>query len=211
MLKTLTFAALAGALVSTAAFSADQRFSQMNTHPSQGEVTLVEASMARLQPTGDGVFVHVDTGGLTPGHVHTLWFVVINDPAACEGAGCTSKDVLKRSDIVQADVGYGGGMIADENGRIQFNWFQAHGALDGGWFGYGLDDGETSEVHLAINDHGPVLAGREEEMLSSYRGGCTTESIPAPMPAIAHLSGEEGPNTCRLMQFTIFKPAIPAS
>ena len=66
---------------------------------------------------------------------------------------------------------------------------------------------EGIEVHLVLNDHGPVIEGRTADMLSTYRGGCTTESIPAPMPASARASGTPGPNQCRLVQFSIFKPA----
>ncbi|QMU58644.1 MAG: hypothetical protein GKR98_10845 [Boseongicola sp.] len=201
---TLTTAA-ALALTSTAAFAGETQTSAVMTHPSQGDVTVVENASSMISRVEDGIFATFNTVGLTPGHVHTMWFVTMNDPSLCENDGkCTSKDVLKRSEIVSADAGFGGGVIVAEDGTASFNWYQAEGPLSGGWFGNGLRSSETTEVHLAINDHGPVLPGREFEMLNSYRDGCTDESIPAPMPATARAQGEAGPNQCRLVQFTIF-------
>jgi hypothetical protein len=54
----------------------------VETHPSQGEVRMIEGASARLMTTEAGAFVHVSTRDLHPGHVHTLWWVVINDPEA---------------------------------------------------------------------------------------------------------------------------------
>ena len=181
------------------------------THPSQGEKVQVEGAAARMAIHDDGMFVNFETSGLTPGNVHTLWFVVVNDPAACETVPCTAKDVLKRTQAVTADVGYAGGVIVGEDGAASFNWHQAEGDLSGGWFGNGMIEASAAEIHLVVNDHGPVIEGRVDQMLATYRDGCTEESIPAPMPAAARAQGEAGPNQCRLMQFTIFQPATPES
>ena len=183
----------------------------VKTHPSQGEPAIVDGAEARMAMDDDGLFVSLKTDGLTPGNVHTLWLVVINDPVACETSPCTSKDVLKRSDIVSSDVGYAGGVIVDDEGYAEFAWHQEEGDLTGGWFGNGLQNLHSAEVHLVVNDHGPLLPGREAAMLSTYRDGCTDESIPAPMPATARAQGEPGPNTCRLMQFAIFSDVAPES
>ena len=201
-ITTLIAAALATPLV-----AGDMETSQVITHPSQGDKTVVEGAMARMNRYEDGVFVNFDTSGLTPGNVHTLWFVVVNDPASCETQPCTAKDVLKRTDAVSADVGYGGGVIVGADGTASFNWHQSEGALSGGWFTAGMKEADDAEIHLVVNDHGPVLEGRVDTMLSTYRDGCMEKSIPAPMPAAARAQGEEGPNTCRLMQFSIFRPS----
>jgi hypothetical protein len=42
-------------------------------------------------------------------------------------------------------------------------------------------------------------------MLNTYRGGCSDESLPPPFPDTAKSDGEPGPNTCRLVQFTVFQ------
>ena len=210
MLKT-TLTAAALALTASATLADEVRTAPVKSHPSQGDVKVVEGATARLAAHDSGVFVNIDTNALTPGNVHTLWLVVINNPAACEGENCTSKDVLKRSDIVDSDVGYAGGVIVDENGNARFAYHQDEGALNGGWFGAGLKASDAAEIHLVINDHGPAIDGRVDQMLATYRDGCTDESIPAPMPDTARAQGEAGPNQCRLMQFAIFKPEAPAS
>lgn len=210
-MRTQLFTALALTLAATTAMADTVRTAPVKTHPSQGDVKVVEAATARLATHDDGIFVNVDTQNLTPGNVHTLWLVVINNPAACEGENCTSKDVLKRSDIVDSDVGYAGGVIVDEDGNARFAYHQSEGALNGGWFGAGLKASEAAEIHLVVNDHGPMIEGRVDQMLATYRDGCTDESIPAPMPDTARAQGEAGPNQCRLMQFSIFKPESPAS
>ncbi len=212
-MKFNTFCSLsAAALIASAgiASAAEMRQVEIKTHPSQGEVSMVDGGVSRLMMDDEGMFVNMSTNGLTPGNVHTLWLVVVNDPAQCEDK-CTSKDVLKRTEIVQADVGYAGGVIADSDGVADFSFFQPEGALTGPWFSAGLMDTNAAEVHLVINDHGPILQGQAADMLSTYRGGCTDESIPAPMPATARAQGEPGPNQCRLVQFSIFTSNAPQS
>jgi hypothetical protein len=186
--------------------SNELRSSPVKTHPSQGDVSVVSQANAHLQADKKGIFVAMNTSGLTPGHVHTLWLVTINDPNACETSPCTSKDVLKRTDAVKADVGYAGGIIVDANGNGNFAAYQPVGPLNGAWFKDGLQHTTDVEVHLVVNDHGPAIDGQVADMLATYRGGCTNESIPAPMPASARAQGIPGPNQCRLVQFSIFEP-----
>ena len=212
MFKTFTsMTALVALLAGASAMADGISEGQVRTHPSQGEVTVVSGATSRLSTQDEGIFVHFETDGLAPGHVHTLWLVTINAPAQCEKSDCTSKDVLKRSDAVLSDVGYAGGVVVGPDGTAEFAYYQPRGDLSGGWFGHGLGDPASAEVHLVVNDHGPLIDGRAHEMLSTYRDGCTDESIPAPMPATARAQGTPGPNTCRLVQFSIFKAAQPSS
>ncbi len=211
MKRITALSALSALALAGPALAAGPEIQTVITHPSQGEKTVVDGATARLIRHDTGAFANFDTTGLAPGHVHTLWFVVVNDPAACETSPCTSKDVLKRTDTVRADVGYGGGVIVDADGTASFNWHQSEGALSGGWFTEGMVDADTAEIHLVINDHGPVIDGRARDMLATYRDGCTDESIPGPMPATARAQGKAGPNICRLVQFAIFQPSKPAS
>jgi len=203
----ITIVGAAAAILATVsvATSAEIVTESVKTHPSQGDVTVVEGATARLASADDGIFVGIDTSGLTPGNVHTLWLVVVNQPAACEADNCTSKDVLKRSDAVSSDVGYAGGVIVGDDSKGKFAWFQPAGKLHGPWFGNGLAGPTSAEIHLVINDHGPAIDGRVADMLSTYRDGCTDASIPAPMPDTARAQGEPGPNQCRLVQFAVFQ------
>lgn len=195
------------AFSASAAIGGDLRTATVNTHPSQGDVEIVAEATSHLGASDAGIFVNIDTSGLAPGHVHTLWFVAINAPAACDGAPCTSKDVLKRTEIVKADVGYLDGVVVGADGSAQFSGFQPTGALQNAWFSDGLKSTEGVEIHLVINDHGPAIDGMVGEMLTTYRAGCSDESIPAPMPASARADGTPGPNACKLVQFSIFEPA----
>lgn len=211
---TLGLSTLGFALSATAE---SPRMTEMKTHPSQGEVGIVEGGVARQMIYDNGMFVSVDTSGLTPGNVHTLWFVAINNPAGCfdpsaveagkkkNAEDCNSFDVLKRTDVVDSDVGYGGGIIVGEDGTASFSWHQSTGALTNAWFGNGLKNTQQAEIHLVINDHGPAIDGRVDDMLSTYRDGCKDDSIPKPMPDTARADGEAGPNSCRLVQFTVIK------
>ena len=152
----------------TATFADTAETTAVITHPSQGDKTVVENAEARMMRHDTGVFVSFDTQGLTPGHVNTLWFVVINDPAQCETPfACTSKDVLKRTDVVKSDVTYGGGVVAAPDGSARFAWHQAEGDMADGWFTDGMIEADNAEIHLVINDHGPLFEGREFEMLNS--------------------------------------------
>ncbi|MEM1129001.1 MAG: hypothetical protein AAGH83_00615 [Pseudomonadota bacterium] len=215
-MKSLILSTAAAAAIFGAAHAADVKYAPVKSHPSQGEVAAIEGATARMSMHDDGLFVAVDTVGLNPGHVHTLWLVVINDPAACydptaviEGQKtdpneCTIRDVLLRTDEVKADVGYAGGVIVGDDGTARFAWHQPEGDLTNAWFGRGMEQSHAAEIHVVVNDHGPLLEGRESEMLGSYRDGCKDDSIPGPMPATARADGEAGPNVCRLMQTAVF-------
>lgn len=206
------FAVLAAsALYATSGHTADLTQSTVLTHPSQGTETVVENAVARLVATDAGVFVSLDTTDLTPGHVHTLWFVAIANPADCATVPCTGKDVLLNTDVVHADAGFAGGVIADEDGVARFAHFQPYGALVNGWFGNGLGDAANSEIHLVVKDHGLVIDGRVDAMLSTFRDACRTDSISPAFPDIAFADGAEGPNTCALVQHTAFLAQKPAS
>ena len=185
--------------------------SPVMTHPSQGAETVVQNATAKMVAVDGGVFVSFDTQDLAPGHAHTLWFVAISNPSACASVPCTGKDVLLNSDAVKSDAGFAGGVIAAKDGSASFAHFQPQGALVNGWFGAGLNDVSTSEIHLVVKDHGPLIEGRVADMLSTFRDACRTDSIPAAFPEIAFADGEEGPNTCALVQHTAFLPIKPAS
>lgn len=183
----------------------------IKTHPSQGEVAPVAGASAVMATGSDGLFVTYDTNGLMPGNAYTLLIAVMNAPGECPSLPCTPKDVLKRSDIVLTDVGYAGGAIASADGTASFEHYQPVGQLQKPFFGNGLMKTEGVEVHLVLNDHGPVIEGREFEMLTTYRGGCLDSSLPGPMPATALAQGNAGPNQCQMVQNVQFIPEMPPS
>jgi len=208
MKSILTTLGLVASLISLTptAEAEEMQEAAIRSHPSQGKVTHIINAKARLMADGNGVFTNMETTGLLPGHIYTMWMVVINDPAACPALPCTPKDVLKRSDAVQSDVGFAGGAIANAKGEIRLSFYKAKGPFLKPFFSHGLKETSGIEIHLILNEHGPVISGREFEMLNTYRGGCTDKSIPKAMPDTARAMGEPGPYQCRMVQFAQFLP-----
>lgn len=217
--KTLTYPFMAAAVIAAAPALAEQApdnqaqanvyIKDVSTHRSQGDVRTVEGATATLVTTEDGAWASFDTRELTPGNAYTLWFAAINQPDACEDTPCMSPDVLGRSDEVQSDIGYGDGLIAGPDGTGQFVTYRAAGELPQAWFGNGLQDPQGAEIHLVIHDHGPLIAGMERNMITTYRGGCADDSLPEVVPQSAKADGEPGPNTCNSVQAVIFEQFDP--
>jgi hypothetical protein len=218
--SALRFVVLGGALVTAASLpvvthrakaetsvTARTEQTEVKTHPSQGAVRTIEGGKARLVRTGEGIFVSLDTEGLTPGNAYTLLLAIINDPAACQTKPCKPADVVGRAVETKSDiVGVADGAIVGEDGKARFASFQAVGELADGWFGNGLQDPQGAEIHLVVHDHGPMLAELGTLMMTTYRSGCAHESIPAAFPEEAKMDGEPGPNNCQLVQVAIFAP-----
>lgn len=180
--------------------------SVVQTHRSQGEVKQVHGGVATLVRSEDGVFVNVETNQLTPGHAYTMWIVAINDSHQCSASPCPSEDVLGKPDLVKADLGFADGAIADQQGRAQFAAFQPVGKLAKAWFGTGLVH-PKAEIHLVLRDHGPLQLGLERPMLTSFRAGCSAESVPETLPETARNDGYQGYYDCFNLQTVIFLPA----
>ncbi len=164
----------------------------------------IDGAEATLVTTPAGAAMALQSSGLTPGHVVTVWWVVITEPTLCEGARCSGNDVLKRTEIVSPVVTFADGAVVDADGAVSFTGFLASGAVAGNWFGNRFDDPTSAEVHLVLNDHGPLISEIAGSMLTSYRGGCRDDSLPEAFPATAKADGVPGPNTCRLLQHAIF-------
>ena len=176
----------------------------VETHPSQGEAMTIEDSSAMLVSDENGIFGHIVTGDLEDGHVYTLWVVIINNPEACEASPCTAPEILGQSDALQSEVTWGDGIIASDEGRAEFTTYVPAGDVQEPWFGNGLTNPTGAEVHLIINDHGELIPEMAANMLNTYRGGCTDDSLPPPFPETAKTDGEAGSNACRLVQAAIF-------
>lgn len=210
-MKTFISIAALACVTAAAATASELRTTTVLTHPSQGDTTIVEGGVARLSSDAQGAFLGFETNGLTPGNVHTLWFVTIADPSACTASPCSGKDVLTNADGVRADVAFAAGAIADDRGAGRFAAYRQAGAMPDGWFGHGFAGADRSEVHLVVKDHGPLIEGRAEAMLSTFRDACTEESIAKPFPPVARADGAAGPNTCAMVQFAVFAAPEPNS
>lgn len=211
----LSYPLMAAAVVALAAQASAEQASKVDaqanvytndvkTHPSRGDVRMIDGAKARLVTTADGVWASLDTRELTPGNAYTLWFVVINDPEACENTPCKGSDVLELSDRTQSDVGYGDGLIAGPEGTGQFVTYRSVGDLPQAWIGNGLQRPQRAEIHLVVHDHGPLIDGMAQNMIATYRGGCADDSLPDTDPATARADGKPGPNACKRVQGVTF-------
>ena len=160
--------------------------------------------VAKLVRTKRGLSFSINTDQLVARHSYTAWVVVVNNPAACTASPCSPADILLNPDT-EGQVTYGTGHVVGSSGEAGFGGTLRRGPIPEGWLpDQGLDDPRGAEVHLILNDHGPVLRGFLPEMIKTYRAGCTDESLPAIFPATAKADGTPGPNTCRLWQLAVF-------
>ena len=166
----------------------------------------VEGAYATLNSNETGASFNFHTNQLKPGHVYTVWFVAINAPENCATSPCTAPvDVLGNTEGVQANVTYGAGHVVGESGQASFAGYIPAGDMPSGWYSTAFSNPLGAEIHLVLNDHGPMIPNLVSNMLHTYRGGCTDESLPPPFPATAKADGIPGPNTCRLYQVAIFQ------
>lgn len=161
---------------------------------------------AQLVRRADGISFSLRAAELPAQHAYTLWLVVVNNPAACDPSPCTAPDIINNP-ATSSQVVYGAGHVAGASGRAAFSGARTVGDIPEGWLaGRGLIDPFGAEVHLVVNDHGPVLDGYMPEMIRTYRAGCTNESLPPIFPQTARDDGTPGPNACRLTQVAVFLP-----
>lgn len=148
--------------------------------------------------TRQSVDARIATSGLDLNAAYTVWWVVFNNPGACD-APCNEPDLFNPA--VDASVFYAAGFIsgADGTGNVT-----AH--LDAGRLPSGIDvlpvgtgrglrrgNGLRAEIHMVIRSHGPLVVGQVDEQIGSFNGACTTAVPP-------------GPNVCVDQQAVPFPP-----
>jgi hypothetical protein len=173
-----------------------------------GGATPAPVGSSTLVRTDHGLSATLDTTALTAGHVVTLWWVVFNDPAACEAgipgvSGCGPED---------AHAGRGGvslmratGRVIDEHGSADYGAHARVGDTSRVLVGPGLIDPRAAEVILILKTHGPKLPHRVTDQLHTFAGGCADQSD-APPGAPPELIGEPGPNQCAEIQISVHTP-----
>jgi hypothetical protein len=168
----------------------------------------VSGASARLIRTDNAISWTLNTSGLIPGHAYTVWLVVINNPGACTVRPCApNPDVLVNTATTRSQIVYGGGHVAGGSGGASFGGSRQVGPIPNGWYGStALENARTAEIHLVLNDHGPMIPQFMPGMIDTYRAGCTDASLPGIFPATAKADGAPGPNTCTLWQVALFQP-----
>lgn len=160
---------------------------------------------AQLVRKKNGISYEIHARELTPGNAYSLWLVVINNPAACASTPCSAAEILTNPATLSQVTSGGTGTVAGAAGNGTMAGEARAGPL-AGWLNDGsLDDPSSAEVHLVINDHGPMIPAFMPAMIKTYRAGCAdTSPFPPVFPPTALADGAAGPNTCLLYQVAVF-------
>ncbi|MCV3273593.1 hypothetical protein [Roseobacter sinensis] len=161
---------------------------------------------AELHADAKGVRMTIQTRELTPGHVTTAWWVIMTNPADCGQTPCRAEDVIGRADEVGTQIVFADGAVNAPDGTARFAAYLPAGTVASGWYDRNIPDLSRAEIHRVLNDHGPLTPEIAASMLTSYRGGCSDESLPRPFPDAAKADGIAGRNPCVLIQDAIFVP-----
>ncbi len=214
MFVTLATAGLMVALVGTAAAGGPPRrqtapvmwHAQAVALEDHIEAGPIDGASASLVATASGATVRFQTRELEPGHAYTLWYVLVNNPEACDTSPCTAADFFTNP-AVDAQVTYGAGHVVGDSGQATFSAHLSVGSVEGWLPDRSFHNPLGAEYHFVINDHGPKLAEHMPGMIRTYRGGCSDDSpFPPIFPDTALADGEPGPNRCLLYQVAVFQP-----
>lgn len=147
--------------------------------PAAGDVV----GTAELTRTAAGVRLTANSTLLDAGGAYTLWWIIFNNPAACDPAGCSAADFGTAE--VEASVMNATGRVADANGEATFGAFLPAGFMHTNpsngngrqLFGPGLQNSAGAEIHVVIRSHGPFSGNIEQ--LSTVAGDCMNAASPS--------------------------------
>lgn len=136
---------------------------------------------AVLVRSEQGITVSVHTSGLKRGNTYTNWWVIFNNPDACDADGCNASDFGNPE--VEASVLHATGRVAYTGDKVAFNAFLPVGLVplnrtregrERIRFGPGLQNTWKAEIHYVIKCHGPAgpSAATLVEQISTFNGGC---------------------------------------
>lgn len=150
--------------------------------PSTGDVltfsdgTVVGSS--RLVRTGSGISASIQTSGLTPDDVVTVWIVVFNHPENCATSPCTADDRLDPD--VDAHAVYGTGHVVGGTGTAGYGLHLNVGdaSREDLWgSGPALTDPLGAEIHLVLRTHGQRQPGNVNNQSHSANLGCNPQCV----------------------------------
>jgi len=205
--KASTVAAFASvtALFFASAAVAEAITKPMSWTPPSGKTPGPIAGTSAVLETGPfGAAMAIKSSGLTPGDVVTVWWVAIQNPQICKADICTPPEAMGNGMESDTVVRLAAGGVVDKDGKISLASFLPSGKVDGNFFDTAFHSPEAAEIHLGLQLHGPLDPAIAEEMLTSYRAGCTDESLPAYFPEIGLADGVKGSFDCKTVQFAAF-------
>lgn len=203
--------ALVATLTGTAdAAGEDKNISRSSVYKFE-DGSAVASSSASLTRSKNAISASLDTGELSEdGTTYTLWWVIFNNPQECENGvpgltTCGENDLLVfgGKPEINSSALFAAGNVIGNTGLLNFGSHLEEGELPGGdgqvvW-GPGLIDSKKAEVHLVVRSHGPVQAGIEVEQITTFGGGCTSETDPTGIGPIGNFE-------CFDQQFAAFVP-----
>jgi len=147
--------------------------------PAAGDVV----GTASLTRTPAGIVLAADSTMLDAGSAYSLWWVIFNNPAACDPAGCSDMDFGTAA--VEASVMNATGRDVDASGTATFvaslptgfmhtNPASGHGRQ---LFGPGLQNAAGAEIHVVIRSHGPSTGNIEQ--WSTISADCVNAASPS--------------------------------
>lgn len=113
-----------------------------------------------IRRSAGGIRARLTTDGLVPGDAYTVWAVVFNHPAGCDGE-CDGADLSNPDAEAVSLLGAGG---VAQSTRRTFTVRIETGAE--------LTNPAGAEVHLIVRTHGPAIPGLVGEQTSTLNGGC---------------------------------------
>ena len=164
----------------------------------------VDGTTAVLEKGAFGAAMAIKSSGLTPGDVVTVWWVVIQNPGVCKDDTCTPVETMVDGELSDSVVALAASGLVAEDGTISLAGYLPIGEVEGNFFDTLFHSPEAAEYHLPIHNHGPLDPEIAQDMLSSFRAGCTDESIPEYYPQTALADGVKGNFDCKTMQVATF-------
>lgn len=174
------------------------------TPPSGQPPGPIEGTSAVLEKGSFGAAMALKTSGLTPGDVVTIWWVAVQNHQNCKANPCTPQEVMGDGDKNDVVATLAAGGIVGKDGTISLAGYLPKGEVDGNFFSTTFHSPETAEYHLPMHNHGPLDPNIAEEMLTSFRAGCTDESLPPFYPESAKADGQKGTFDCKTVQVSMF-------
>lgn len=158
------------------------------------------AGSARIKRSKQDVLLSLETDQATPGDAYTVWWIIFNNPDACDldnMPGCDGGD-LGTPEVVASGLNAGGG-VADDDGNFTITTVLPAGFMhtntEGATrqlFGPGLQDTAGAELHVIVRSHGPANPNQDPNddsieligQISTVEGSCGINACFDPFVAI---------------------------
>lgn len=136
------------------------------------------AGGATLTRDDDSVEVRGALSGIKKKSTFSVWWIIFNNPAGCEGGGpgvCGESDVVPGGDA-DAGVRNAAGFITGTDGTGYFVGELEVGPAPDGMVGFGqLNDSLGAEIHLVIQTHGAPAPGSVATQMTIPGGACNPD------------------------------------